>query len=397
MKNPPQTKDYFNRRTGKICARRSTKKTQRQFRRRKKAATETVVTTILFLVAQIRFLSCKIYNRPAERFQLFLFFRKMKKLTENKTLLAVFFSLSMFVAAFVVVSQSIVKPQAQTLISTASRSEFAGSETSGIKNPAAPPFSSVAVSNRNLIAAVSQNVSYKNNLTWAFGGKTQRGWYLYESLIGRLINTESGADSAEFADALAKWQQSVGLNPSGILDDAALAAIIKTWQSNRLKFSGAAAPDELVTAPATDFWDETRAEDLRRVESATYAAYKKMVAAAIADKSLNLKIDEKGNLAAEEKFLKIVSSYRSREHQERLRRASPNSGRAGLAVNSPHFTGRALDIYVGGEPVTTRDDNRAVQIKTPVYRWLVKNAARFGFKPYFYEPWHWEYAPDEAK
>ena len=64
---------------------------------------------------------------------------------------------------------------------------------------------------------------------------------------------------------------------------------------------------------------------------------------------------------------------------------------AGLAVNSPHFTGRALDLYVGGEPVDTRDSNRAVQVQTPVYQWLVLNADRFGFRPYCYEPWHWEY------
>ena len=25
------------------------------------------------------------------------------------------------------------------------------------------------------------------------------------------------------------------------------------------------------------------------------------------------------------------------------------------------------------------------------YRWLVANAGRFGFVPYVYEPWHWEY------
>ncbi|HZH32789.1 MAG TPA: hypothetical protein VEY11_18625 [Pyrinomonadaceae bacterium] len=25
------------------------------------------------------------------------------------------------------------------------------------------------------------------------------------------------------------------------------------------------------------------------------------------------------------------------------------------------------------------------------YRWPVRNAERFGFRPYFYEPWHWEY------
>ena len=59
--------------------------------------------------------------------------------------------------------------------------------------------------------------------------------------------------------------------------------------------------------------------------------------------------------------------------------------------NSPHFTGRALDLYVGGDPVDTKDANRAIQVTTPAYKWLVRNADRFGFRPYFYEPWHWEY------
>jgi LAS superfamily LD-carboxypeptidase LdcB len=58
-------------------------------------------------------------------------------------------------------------------------------------------------------------------------------------------------------------------------------------------------------------------------------------------------------------------------------------------VNSPHFTGRALDVYVGGDPVDTKDANRAIR-STPAYQWLVRNAERFGFRPY-YEPWHWEY------
>jgi len=41
--------------------------------------------------------------------------------------------------------------------------------------------------------------------------------------------------------------------------------------------------------------------------------------------------------------------------------------------------------------VSTADANRAVQVQTRVYLWLVRNAERFGFRPYFYEPWHWEY------
>jgi D-alanyl-D-alanine carboxypeptidase len=43
--------------------------------------------------------------------------------------------------------------------------------------------------------------------------------------------------------------------------------------------------------------------------------------------------------------------------------------------------------------VSTADANRAIQVATPAYGWLARNAHRFGFRPYFYEPWHWEYDP----
>ena len=318
----------------------------------------------------------------------------MKKIINNKVPFAIVFSSIIAAFAFFLVSQSISKPQAQSL-APQTVGNIISDKTAAIevKNAASP----APLTKPVFVAAAGQNLNLKNSISWAFGGKSQKGWYLYELLIEETIKTEKSAESEDFADALADWQKSAGLNPTGILDETVLAAFIKTWQSNRLKFAGSASPDELLTVPSTDFWDSTRPDDLRRVEREAYAAYKKMVAAAAADKSLNLKTDGQGNLALEEKFLKIVSAHRSREHQERLRAASPNSGRAGLAVNSPHFSGRALDIYVGGEPVTTRDDNRAIQVKTPAYRWLVKNAAKFGFKPYFYEPWHWEYAPDEKR
>lgn len=245
-----------------------------------------------------------------------------------------------------------------------------------------------------LVRAAGQNTVLKNNCVWAFGGKSQRGWRIYESLINELIANNSAADN-DFAAALARWQQTSGIEANGVLDEIALQQMVKTWQSNRLKVRGYPTPDQLLTAPASDFWDASRVEELRQVERNTFAAYKRMVAAAAADKSLRLALNPDNTLAASEKYLKIISAFRSREYQARLRAASPNSGRAGLATNSPHFTGRALDIYVGGEPVETKDHNRMIQVNTPVYKWLVKNAGKFGFKPYFYEPWHWEYAPDE--
>jgi zinc D-Ala-D-Ala carboxypeptidase len=238
--------------------------------------------------------------------------------------------------------------------------------------------------------AARRNALLSTSLTWTFGSKPQQGWYLYTPLIKQLIDTKQDSASIQFARAVAHWQSKISLKPSGVIDDETLYAMIKTWQEARLKDRSVAQPAQLMTAPLADFYDPTRAEDLRQVERRTYAAYKRMIAAAVADRSLAL-AHQGRELAPTEKYLKIISAFRSREYQDKLRRESPNSGTAGLAVNSPHFSGRALDVYVGGEPVDTRDSNRALQVQTPVYQWLVRNAGRFGFRPYCYEPWHWEF------
>ncbi|HEY0098389.1 MAG TPA: D-alanyl-D-alanine carboxypeptidase family protein [Pyrinomonadaceae bacterium] len=255
----------------------------------------------------------------------------------------------------------------------------------------APPPSLIA-------GAAQQNRSLKDNLSWTFGGKTQRGWSIYVPLIQRALGTEADATSENFAASLARWQKSVGLKVSGVLDEATLMRMVTTWQSQRplLKSRVYPRPDQLLTVPPAEFYDSGRADELRQVERQTYAAYKRMLAAAAADASLQLKT-QGGELAASEKYLKIISAFRSREYQDRLRKLEPNAGRAALAVNSPHFTGRALDIYVGGEPVITKDHNRALQTQTPAYKWLVKNAPRFGFCPYFYEPWHWELCSEKVQ
>ena len=239
--------------------------------------------------------------------------------------------------------------------------------------------------------AVNQNTLLRNDLLWTFGSKQQHGWYLYDLLIGRTLNLRPDASTSDFATAIAAWQKQKGLTSTGVLDEDSWMTFVSAWQSNRLKDKTPATPDQLLTAPSSDFYDPARLEELRQVEKTTYAAYKQMIAAAIADPSLKLQHTSPTELAASEKFFKIVSSFRSREYQEKLRRESPNAGSAGLALNSPHFTGRALDLYVGGDPVDTKDANRAIQVNTPAYQWLVRNAERFGFRPYFYEPWHWEY------
>jgi LAS superfamily LD-carboxypeptidase LdcB len=239
--------------------------------------------------------------------------------------------------------------------------------------------------------AAGENAKLRSSLSWNFGGKTQTGWNIYVPLIGQTLGTEAGPDSSEFALALSNWQSKAGLPETGVLDAATLETFTKYWQSRRLGRFGLTANDNLLSAPISEFFDPTRSADLLQLERDTYAAYKKMITAAAKDLRHELKLTKDGELAPEEKFLRIVSAYRSPEYQDALRKREPNAGRAALAKNSPHSTGHALDIYVGGEPVKTLDSNRLIQVQTPVYKWLVKNAHRFGFYPYFYEPWHWEY------
>ena len=232
-------------------------------------------------------------------------------------------------------------------------------------------------------AAADQNAKLMSELIWTFSAKRQRGWSLYTSLIQRLLNTGAAPETTAFAQALADWQESTGLPSTGVLDQQTWMKMVAVFQSRRIKDRSVPAPKRLTLVSASEFLDPERLEDLRYVERQAYAAYKNLVAAADADLSLSLN----GN------WLKIISAFRSVAYQAQLRRQSPRAGRAGLAVNSPHFTGRALDLYVGGEPVSTDDRNRAIQVNTKVYQWLVKNAERFGFYPYFFEPWHWEYCP----
>jgi len=267
------------------------------------------------------------------------------------------------------------------------RSESPVKPTSLVR-PANPASANTAPA---LVAAAEKNAVLKNELNWTFGSKPQHGWYLYTLLIAQTLNNQNDAATTDFAAALGVWQKQMGLSSEGVLDEDSWMAMVAQWQNNRIQDRALAEPDQLLTAPSSDFFDPDRLVELRQVERNTYAAYKRMIAAAIADPTLKLPHTASGELAPDLKYFKIISAFRSREYQDRLRREAPNAGSAGLAVNSPHFTGRALDIYVGGDPVDTRDSNRAVQVETPAYRWLVRNAGRFGFRPYFYEPWHWEY------
>jgi LAS superfamily LD-carboxypeptidase LdcB len=102
--------------------------------------------------------------------------------------------------------------------------------------------------------------------------------------------------------------------------------------------------------------------------------------------------------------LKVIWAYRSVSTQvQQMEVARRKHGKRGalkwLAPPgfSEHHTGWALDI--GDEKQPQADDNPLFE-KTNAFRWLSKNAGRYGFEMSFppsnwqgvsYEPWHWRF------
>ncbi len=95
--------------------------------------------------------------------------------------------------------------------------------------------------------------------------------------------------------------------------------------------------------------------------------------------------------------LKVISGWRrhrwkSWEHYEETlikKYGSVKRGRKWLAYASPHETGLAMDIGVGG--LWPSSKTAAAQREQPLHKWLVANAWEYGWHPYKREPWHWEY------
>lgn len=93
-----------------------------------------------------------------------------------------------------------------------------------------------------------------------------------------------------------------------------------------------------------------------------------------------------------------ASGYRSSKLQNQLwqkaqiRYGSDEKARQWVAPpgSSAHQSGRAIDFWLG---FGISSKNVQKMRATPAYKWLVENAARFGFYPYPKEPWHWEYNP----
>jgi hypothetical protein len=216
-------------------------------------------------------------------------------------------------------------------------------------------------------------------------GKTETGWAVYGPLIEQEVGTVCAPNTAGFAATLAIWQSAHSLQPSGEVDAPTLSALSTIWLLRRpfvlaMRNGCPPSPNEQTLARAGPS-DALGAKPVL-ARPAALDAYRRMVAA------------ERSALGTPPPILTISSAYRD-PTEEATRCADGGCGGPAKAHCSAHRTGLAFDLYLDAQPgpqsFSTSDEDRLRLSRTPAYRWLVRNAARFGFVPYPFEPWHWEW------
>ena len=232
--------------------------------------------------------------------------------------------------------------------------------------------------------AARENARTFKGLAWAPFGAPERGWDVYAPVIAADIGATCPGDSTGFAAALAAWQQKHGMPATGRIEPEGFEKMRIAWMLRRPFVretrDGSCPPAAPAAALQTARPDEGYWGKQVQLTSGTLAAYRRLREAARR---------EVPGAASDKHFLTLVSGFRPPDPV--YVRGGP--ARAGC---SAHRTGTAVDLYVGAlpdrDPTSTADANRSFQASTPLYRWLTANAGRFGFVPYPYEPWHWEYA-----
>lgn len=241
--------------------------------------------------------------------------------------------------------------------------------------------------------AAANAVSYYS-LEWAPFGQTEWGWETYLPLIQQELATGCGAGTPAFALALASFQSRYSLPATGLFDAATFQVFKGLWQERRpfimARFMGEGACPEPPPLNQLGYLvtEEEHADRLTRLlRRDTLAAYRAMVAAARA---------EVPDMADDPELLQIFSGFRDPEADAARCAVEKNCDGVRRATCSPHRTGTAVDLYVGQlmdlGVDSTLPASRLHMTRGATYRWLVRNAGRFGFVPYVFEPWHWEWA-----
>ena len=219
-------------------------------------------------------------------------------------------------------------------------------------------------------------------------GRAETGWAFYEPLAANEIGTECPAASPGFARALSDWQARHGLSGAGVMTPQTLTTLTRLWQGRRpfvvsSRHQCPAPPPEQSLATAAV--SESYGGKTILLRPDVLAAYRQLVAAARA-----------AGVLSPTTLLTIFSAYRSPAYDAARCAREHNCQGVVRATCSAHRTGYAMDVYLGAapgfSPNSSADANRLYISKGTVYRWLVKNAGRFGFVNYPFEPWHWEFS-----
>lgn len=239
-------------------------------------------------------------------------------------------------------------------------------------------------------ASAQQNAVSRRNLLWSPFGREEYGWETYAPRIAQTIGTLCPSDTPGFAQALARWQEARRLPADGALKPEVFDLMKVEWNRERpyLAVRGEGicpdAPTEARLAVAQPH--EGYKGKIVMMRPAVLQSLRRMQAAARAE------IPE---LARDPEMLTVFSAYRSPDSDAERCAREGNCDGVRRARCSAHRTGLVVDLVVGqapGYPVdSTADPNRLAMSQTTAYRWLVRNAGRFGFVNYPFEPWHWEY------
>tara|TARA_R110002051_G_scaffold90127_1_gene158760 strand:+ start:123 stop:1019 length:897 start_codon:yes stop_codon:yes gene_type:complete len=235
-------------------------------------------------------------------------------------------------------------------------------------------------------------------LEWAPFGQVEWGWETYLPLIQQELVTTCAAGSPAFAEALAGFQARYNIPATGVFDLPTFQVFKGLWQERRpfimARYNGGGACPEPppLNQLAYLVTEEEHADRLTRLlRRDVLDAYRAMVAAARA---------EVPDMTDDPELLQIFSGFRDPEADAARCAIENNCDGVRRASCSPHRTGTAVDLYVGqiiGLGVdSTMPASRLHMTRGATYRWLVRNAGRFGFVPYVYEPWHWEWVGPPA-